>query len=301
MPPKFDTGNWEDYIFQFDMVCELNGWKANNEKKCLILGICLQGMALDEYKQLSPEVRGDYDAVVKALSQKFMPIERVQLEKLKFLSKTCKDGESLTELASFLKGQVSRAYPLINPAGQAELALDRFVDALPTSIRLLVRQTAPTTLDAALSSAMQQEAAAEVEKKSRHHVNAAGLGSANERGAMAAPGNADLQVILRANTEAMTSMAEAVSRLISQQLHPEAGQRTGSKKKGSQGCWTCGQVGHLKSACPSSHHIVQNLPQQLPQQYYPQQFYPPNLLPPYQNTQMYAPHQFSGNGRRPDQ
>jgi Zinc knuckle len=258
MPDKYDSaGNWSDYLLQFDICSQLNGWKE--DQRCLFLGLCLTGKAFTAYKELADDVKKNYAALTEALGHKFAPAERVLVEKLKFSTRQWVTGEPLADLAADIRAQATKAYPALSMAGQEELALDRFVDALPCAIRTLVRQRVPTDMATALSVAMHQEAILEVEK--RQTVNAAtlqGNGSAVTQ---------QLEAVLQQNTAAMNAMVAMMQKLVSNASTSNPTAPATSQPRDNRGrrepptCWTCGQVGHRQASCTT---YVNQHPQQTP-------------------------------------
>lgn len=247
LPNKFEVdGNWEDYLLQFDMYSQLNNW--TEEQRCLFLGLCLSDKAFAAFKELPTAVKNNYKALTEELKKKFSPVERVLVEKLKFSTRQWAKGEPLADLAADIRAQASKAYPHLSMAAQEELALDRFVDALPNNIRTLVRQRVPAEIATALSVAMQQEAILEVEKRSE--VNAATL---HRHESVV---SSHLEAVLQQNAAAMNAMTQMMQQLIasttsiSNSSAPAMSRpRDTRRRRDPPTCWTCGQVGHRQASC----------------------------------------------------
>ena len=69
-PTTFDgTTSWIDYRSQFEMCAELNNW--TNQQKGLYLGVSLRGLAQGVLRNLSVEDQKSFEALSKALSERF--------------------------------------------------------------------------------------------------------------------------------------------------------------------------------------------------------------------------------------
>lgn len=235
MPKKYRDGDWEDYILQFNLVCDLNEW--DEQKRALVLGISLEGSALSKYKELPMDVRKNFKQLSTTLGKALSPVENIQIEKLKFTSRKRQSGESFADMASAIRQQASRAYPFLNGDAHDELAQEKFLAALPDEIRLLVRQRMPSTLGEAVSVAMQQEAALEVERvevgvSGRKHLVNAVLPQQS------------LEEILKENSAAMRLMVEALKNL---DLNSNKSRRS---DRGRGRCFKCNEYGHFQANCP---------------------------------------------------
>ena len=88
----------------------------------------------------------------RALCEKFVPKERIELHKAEFRARRRQRDEKLPDLASSLRRLVGKAYPEAIPDLQDSLAKDQFIDALEDrEIRMKIRESGPKTLDEAVS------------------------------------------------------------------------------------------------------------------------------------------------------
>jgi Zinc knuckle len=236
MPDKFLSGDFENYLFTFELICELNSW--DDGKKAVILGISLAGSALIAYKDIPVETRKNYKELVAALRRKFSPVERVQLEKLKFASRRRLGEENFSEMAHAIRNLAARAYPLLTTEAHEELALDKFIAALPDTIRLLVRQRMPASLAEAVSVAMLQETALETEKSTPIQ------GTSKSVEICVATPQSRLEEMLQENTSAMRQMAEAITKL----TIDKSGGNTGQGQERGR-CFNCNGRGHFRADC----------------------------------------------------
>jgi hypothetical protein len=236
-PPKFCDGNWEVYIARFNDYCKVNNW--DSAQGCRWLPISLEGKALEAYRALSADVQGDFDRLVAALGQKFAPSERRQVYRLEFEARNLQPGEKLDDLAYDIGVLAKRAFPDFGAMERRNLALARFVDALPDSIRVLVRRQQHVSMEAALGDALNQQAILEVEsKRTRRDTNSVAI---VDKGVCA--------------LELKQSIVDELSAIVRDTVHQMTmtNQRATpmNRQKRSPGpCWRCGQTGHRQASCP---------------------------------------------------
>ena len=161
---------------------------------------------------LLPEVRGDYTNLKRALREKFVPKERIELHKAEFHARRREHDEKLPDLASSLRRLVGNAYPKAVADLQDSLAKDQFIDALEDrEIRMKIRESGPKMLDEAVSHALQIKLMYEAESrctKSRS-VRVVQEPSQEEEN--------DLVGLLKQNTAAMNQMVQLVQKQQQQQ------------------------------------------------------------------------------------
>ena len=159
MPEAFSAaGNeeWDSWLSHFEDCAVINEW--NDARKAQFLAVRMRGAALLQLQSLSPDVRGDYTGLKRALREKFVPKERIELHKAEFRARRRERDEKLPDLASSLRRLVGKAYPEAIPDLQDSLAKDQFIDALEDrEIRMKIRESGPKTLDEAVSRALQIE------------------------------------------------------------------------------------------------------------------------------------------------
>ena len=167
MPEAFSAaGNeeWDSWLSHFEDCAVINEW--NDARKAQFLAVRMRGAALLQLQSLSPDVRGDYTDLKRALREKFVPKERIELHKAEFRARRRERDEKLPDLASSLRRLVGKAYPEAIPDLQDSLAKDQFIDALEDrEIRMKIRESGPKTLDEAVSRALQIEAMYEAESR----------------------------------------------------------------------------------------------------------------------------------------
>lgn len=69
--------SWEDYLVQFELLAELNGWSAR--EKAIYLAANLRGAAQAVLGDLDITKRRDFTALITALGQRFSPANRTEM------------------------------------------------------------------------------------------------------------------------------------------------------------------------------------------------------------------------------
>ena len=76
--PSYDgSSSWHDYLIQFEMIAELNGWTA--EMKALQLATSLQGQARGVLCDLEPHQRHSFQHLTSALTTRFEPTNQSEV------------------------------------------------------------------------------------------------------------------------------------------------------------------------------------------------------------------------------
>ena len=225
MPEAFSAAGseeWDSWLSHFVDCSVINEW--SDHRKAQFLAVRMRGAALLQLQSLSPEVRGDYTNLKRALCEKFIPKERIELHKAEFRARRRERDEKLPDLASSLRRLVGKAYLEVVVDLQDSLAKDQFIDALEDrEIRMKIRELGPKTLDEAVSRALQIEAMYEAESrrtKSRS-VQVVQEPSQEEKN--------DLLELLKQNTAAMNQMVQLVQK---QQQRPSTSNENGRKQHG---------------------------------------------------------------------
>ena len=156
-PPLYDgRSSWDAYVTQFGMLAHLNNW--NQEEKATLLAVSLRGAALTVLSNLPAERRGNYQALVTALENRFGTAHQAELHRMKLRNRTRGREETLAELMEDIERLARLAYADAAPAMLELLAKDQFIDSLTDEdIKLKVRQSRPETLQLALEAALELE------------------------------------------------------------------------------------------------------------------------------------------------
>ena len=131
--PRFGTvsGGWTDYLVQFNLFADHNNW--DNRLRAINLAMNLRGTARSVLSDLGQAQRGDFGALVSALSACFGLVHQSEMYRVKMKSRVRRKGESIPELAQDIRKLVRLAYPLAPVEVREQLAKDCFVDAMNDS------------------------------------------------------------------------------------------------------------------------------------------------------------------------
>ena len=253
-PPLYDgRSSWDAYVTQFGMLAHLNNW--NQEEKATLLAVSLRGAALTVLSNLPAERRGNYQALVTALENRFGTAHQAELHRMKLRNRTRGREETLAELMEDIERLARLAYADAAPAMLELLAKDQFIDSLTdVDIKLKVRQSRPETLQLALEAALELESYQLASRQRGKSVRAAQLDR-----------ESDLQSQQQERTEITGASPEfleelqhclnLIQRFFSTEMRPQPQrgllrrypQRTRSQKQVT--CWGCGGTGHIQRNC----------------------------------------------------
>ena len=156
-PGTFDgTGNWSDYLIQFNLIADYCQWNAY--EKALHLAINLRGTAQSVLADLRQEQRTNFRALTSALAARFEPVQQSELHRATLKTRLQRENETLPELAQDVNRLVRLAYPSASVEIREKLAKDYFIDALNDhELEWNVLRGKPESVDNALKLALEYE------------------------------------------------------------------------------------------------------------------------------------------------
>ncbi|CAC5381912.1 unnamed protein product [Mytilus coruscus] len=109
-PQPYDgTDDIEEYLSQFQILAEVNGWDYNTMSLCLASS--LKGGARAVLNELNEFKRRDFDNLVDALHNRFGSVHRSEIFRAQLQTRVRKDNESLSALSQDIKKMTRCAYP----------------------------------------------------------------------------------------------------------------------------------------------------------------------------------------------
>ena len=158
-PEKFSgSGNDTDFqafLDQFEACARMND---DEEEKANQLVLCMKEKARVVMSQLPLDDKNSYQRMVKALREKIGMRQVPEAAKATLKARRRKVGETLLDLSIDIKRLCGEAYPTLSPASLEQACIDHFTDALGASLAKDVTRSKPSTLDKALSEALELEA-----------------------------------------------------------------------------------------------------------------------------------------------
>ena len=195
--------------------------------------------------------------MVKALREKIGTCQVPKAAKAMLKARRRKVGETLLDLSIDIKRLCGEAYPTLSPASLEQACIDHFTDALGASLAKDVIRSKPSTLDKALSEALELEAlelrAIRMRERVVNEVSTNG-GETREVQNLPLPGWAPELSTMIASATAKAA-AEAVvnamsSRGVQGNYAPPQFRQTNGR---GRGCWSCGSMYHFQRKYPQGN------------------------------------------------
>ena len=159
-PEKFSgSGNdtdFQEFLDQFEACARMNGWKEEEKANQLIL--CMKEKAHVVMSPLSASDKSSYTCMVEALRKKIGMRQVPEAAKATLKARRRMVGESLLDLSIDIKHLCGQAYPTLSSASLEQACVDHFTDAIGATLAKDVIRSKPSTLDKALSEALELEA-----------------------------------------------------------------------------------------------------------------------------------------------
>ena len=164
-PPIYDgSTSWDDYLVQFELIAQLNGWPPMMWAS--YLAASLRGAAQAVLGDLDTTRRQNYKTLTASLNQRFGSANRTEMFRAILKTRVRQSDETLPALAQAVRRLVKQAYPTAPNELMDSLACDHFVDALMDSdTRWRIQQTRPQSLDQAVKVAVELEAFREADRQ----------------------------------------------------------------------------------------------------------------------------------------
>ena len=156
-PGTYDgTGNWSDYLIQFNLIADY--WQWNAYEKALHLAINLRGTAQSVLADLRQDQRTNFCSLSSALAARFEPVQQSELHRVTLKTRLRCENETLSELAQDVNRLVRLAYPSATVDVREQLSKDYFIDALNDhELEWAVLRGRPESVDNALKLALEYE------------------------------------------------------------------------------------------------------------------------------------------------
>ena len=177
MPEPFNgSGDFEDYLGQFNTAAFLSGWSrpCSYEYRPQYFALRLKGNALHLYSTLSEDHQNDFDLLVEAFRQNYT----TNVESLKAPLKAARQqpGQDIATFLCDIRTLARRAYR-DHPHLLEQIVVTSFIESLNNStLRWELRKLKPENADHALTKALELQTYLELE--GRNPIGTASSGSA---------------------------------------------------------------------------------------------------------------------------
>ena len=256
--PLYDgTSSWTDYLVQFELVAELNGW--DDGLMAMHLATSLRGVAQSVLGDLDEYGRRDYRSLVACLSQRFGPENQTEMFRALLRNRIRQPNETLPDLAHEIRRLVKLAYPTGQYGILEDLSKNHFIDAIPEAdSRWHIQQSRPRSLDEAVRVAVELEAfqvaekhrgtnkkTVRVVKESSHTEDDASQDQRLKR-------TEEALVQMQQTFQALELKLENVCDNIQQKENTVTRRESDRKRKDWKPieCYHCGEPGHKRPECP---------------------------------------------------
>ena len=177
MPEPFNgSGDFEDYLGQFNTAAYLSGWyrSCSHDYRPQYFALRLKGNALHFYSTLSEDHQNDFDLLVEAFCQNYTT--NVEVLKARLKAARQQPGQDIAAFLCDIRTLARRAYR-DHPHLLEQIVLISFIEGLNNStLRWELTKLKPENADHALTKELELQAYLELE--GRNPIGTASSGSA---------------------------------------------------------------------------------------------------------------------------
>ena len=253
MPQTFNGADreWSDWVGQFEMAADVNGW--DDALKLKFMALLLSGRARDIYTGLSTESRTDYIQLKEAMGKCLEPCDSADWHRANFLGRRRLHNETIREFGTALRRLISKAYPSADNSTRELFARDHFIEHVGKGdLRVNLRSAKPATLEEAINLASELELIRSLEHT---HLTT----DTQVRGVVEKSSSEKQMELLLGVVEGLRQEVKVLQQTVqSSQAATNTGRSQGPRGWDSgrayQGrgevCWECGCDRHIKKNCP---------------------------------------------------
>ena len=164
MPESFNgSGDFEDYLQQFETAALLSGWHSNqHDHRPKYFALRLRDNALHFYTTLSEDQQNDYDLLIETFRQNYTT--NVDILKARLKAAKQQPDQDITTFLCDIRTLARRAYR-DNPELIDQMVLTSFVEGLKSpTLRWELRKAKPRVAEDALRFAMEIDSFIQLEK-----------------------------------------------------------------------------------------------------------------------------------------
>ena len=156
-PYSGESGSWDDWIYHFECIAEVNKW-ATGEEKLKWLRVRLTGKALTALRKLPESARSSYAEYKTALKKRFDPDSKRELHVAELHTRTRGKTEDWASFGDALRVLVDKAYPHFEDAARECLAVNQFLSQIHNQqVAFGVKQKRPKNVEEAVAVTIELE------------------------------------------------------------------------------------------------------------------------------------------------
>lgn len=146
LPGKFEDGDFDAWLREFDACCAANGWTATADRdtKILKLPAFLRGRAASNFYATPADERATYEDAVKALRLALCPVAKRENYYAAFEQRHLRSEEDPAVFKWELENILSKADPTLSIDAKTALLTRQFLKGLPDTVKFKMLEHNPT-------------------------------------------------------------------------------------------------------------------------------------------------------------
>ena len=150
LPVRFENGDFETWLREFEACCDANGWKVTEERddRLLKLPAFLRGQAANHYYAIPADRRKTYQDAIKELKKSLCPAVQRETFYAQFENCCLITGDDATVYRWELVNLLAKVDPDLSCDAKTALFQRQFIKGLPPTLKLkMLEHNATPTLE----------------------------------------------------------------------------------------------------------------------------------------------------------